>query len=47
LVSLRAARPRLPLFQDLPRPLRLDLIETRSFPGGTIITVYQPPGTAG
>jgi dihydrofolate reductase len=37
----------LPLFKDLPRPLRLDLTETRSFPGGTIINVYRPPGTAG
>ena len=37
----------LPLFKDLPRPLRLDLTETRSFPSGTIINVYQPPGTAG
>ncbi|MGH3178837.1 MAG: dihydrofolate reductase family protein [Streptosporangiaceae bacterium] len=37
----------LPLFKDLPGPLRLDLAETRSFPGGTIINVYQPPATAG
>jgi dihydrofolate reductase len=37
----------LPLFKDLPRPLRLDLAETRSFSDGTIINVYQPPGTAG
>ena len=36
----------LPLFKDLPRPLRLDLTETRSFPGGTIINVYQASGTA-
>src|SRR5262249_23594653 len=37
----------LPLFQDLPRPLRLDLAETRSFSDGTIINVYQPPAPAG
>ena len=37
----------LPLFKDLPRPLRLDLTETQSFPGGTIINVYQPPATTG
>jgi dihydrofolate reductase len=35
----------LPLFRDLPRPLRLDLSEARSFPDGTAIHVYQPvPG---
>lgn len=33
----------LPLFKNLPRPLRLDLTETRSFSDGTIINVYQPP----
>ena len=32
----------LPLFKDLPRPLRVDLAEARSFPGGTVIHVYQP-----
>jgi len=32
----------LPLFRDLPRPLRLDLTEARSYPGGTAIHVYQP-----
>ena len=37
----------LPLFKDLPRPLRLDLAETRSFSDGTIINVYQPPRTEG
>jgi dihydrofolate reductase len=37
----------LPLFKDLPRPLRLDLAETRSFSDGTIINVYQPPAPAG
>ena len=37
----------LPLFKDLPRPLRLDLTETRSFSDGTIINVYLPSATAG
>ena len=37
----------LPLFKDLPRPLRLDLAETRSFSDGRIINVYQPPRTEG
>ena len=37
----------LPLFKDLPRPLRLDLAETRSFSDGTIINVYQLPATTG
>ena len=32
----------LPLFKDLPRPLRLDLEEARSFPDGTLINVYRP-----
>jgi dihydrofolate reductase len=32
----------LPLFQDLPKPLRLDLTEARSFPDGTVIHVYRP-----
>jgi len=32
----------LPLFKDLPRPLRVDLAETKSFPDGTVIHVYQP-----
>ena len=32
----------LPLFQDLPRPLRVDLAEVKSFPDGTVIHVYQP-----
>jgi dihydrofolate reductase len=32
----------LPLFQDLPRPLRVDLAEAKSFPDGTVIHVYQP-----
>jgi dihydrofolate reductase len=31
----------LPLFKDLPRPLRLDLAEARRFPDGTVIHVYQ------
>jgi dihydrofolate reductase len=32
----------LPLFKDLDKPLRLDLAETKSFPDGTVISVYQP-----
>jgi dihydrofolate reductase len=32
----------LPLFKDLPKPLRLDLTEARTFPDGTAIHVYQP-----
>jgi len=30
------------LFSALREPLRLDLIEVRSFPGGTAIHVYRP-----
>jgi dihydrofolate reductase len=37
----------LPLFKDLAKPLRLDLTESKSFPGGTIINVYQPVRPAG
>jgi hypothetical protein len=33
----------LPLFKELAKPLRLELKEGRSFPGGTVeINVYQP-----
>jgi dihydrofolate reductase len=32
----------LPLFNDLPKPLRLDLAEASSFPDGTVIHVYRP-----
>ena len=32
----------LPLFKDLPKPLRVDLAEAKSFPDGTVIHVYQP-----
>ena len=32
----------LPLFKDLPKPLRVDLAEARSFPDGTVIHVYRP-----
>ena len=32
----------LPLFKDLPRPLRVDLAEAKRFPDGTVIHVYQP-----
>ena len=31
----------LPLFRDLAGPLRLDLVEARRFPGGTVIHIYQ------
>ncbi|MBO0832746.1 MAG: dihydrofolate reductase [Actinobacteria bacterium] len=37
----------LPLFRDLSKPLRLDLVEARSFPDGTLIHVYQPIKTTG
>ena len=37
----------LPLFKDLPKPLRVDLAEARSFPDGTVIHVYRPAGTPG
>jgi dihydrofolate reductase len=32
----------LPLFRDLPAPLRLELTEARTFPHGTAIHVYRP-----
>lgn len=32
----------LPLFKDLARPLRVDLVEASSFPDGTVIHVYRP-----
>jgi len=32
----------LPLFHDLPAPLRLDLVEAKTFPGGTAIHVHRP-----
>jgi dihydrofolate reductase len=35
----------LPLFKDLAGPLRLDLTEAKSFPGGTAIHVYRPNRT--
>ena len=37
----------LPLFKDLPKPLRVDLAEARSFPDGTVIHVYRPITTSG
>jgi dihydrofolate reductase len=37
----------LPLFKDLAQPLRLDLEKAKSFPDGTVISVYQPIETAG
>ncbi len=37
----------LPLFKDLAKPLRVDLAEAKSFPGGTVIHVYQPIATTG
>lgn len=35
----------LPLFKDLAAPLRLNLAEAKSFPGGTVIHVYQTSGS--
>ena len=32
----------LPLFRDLPAPLRFELAEARTFPHGTVIHVYRP-----
>jgi len=32
----------LPLFKDLPRPLRVDLAKVKGFPDGTVIHVYRP-----
>jgi dihydrofolate reductase len=37
----------LPLFKDLATPLRVDLVEAKSFPGGTVTHVYQPIRTTG
>jgi dihydrofolate reductase len=37
----------LPLFKDLPKPLRVDLTEAKTFPDGTVIHVYQPIRTTG
>ena len=37
----------LPLFKDLPRPLRLELAEARHFTDGAVIHVYRPIRTAG
>jgi dihydrofolate reductase len=37
----------LPLFKDLAKPLRVDLVEARSFPDGTVINVYLPIRTTG
>ena len=31
----------LPLFKDLSKPLHLELTQSRSFPGGTVINVYE------
>ncbi len=31
-----------PLFADLARPLRVDLVEAQSFPDGTATHVYRP-----
>jgi dihydrofolate reductase len=35
----------LPLFKDLPKPLRVDLTEAKTFTDGTVIHVYQPVRT--
>lgn len=32
----------LPLFKDLAKPLRVDLVEAETFPDGTAIHVYRP-----
>jgi dihydrofolate reductase len=32
----------LPMFHDLPAPLRLELVEARTFPRGTAVHVYRP-----
>jgi dihydrofolate reductase len=37
----------LPLFKDLPKPLRVDLAEARNFPDGTVIHVYRPITASG
>jgi dihydrofolate reductase len=37
----------LPLFKDLPKPLRVNLTEARTFPDGTAIHVYQPVTATG
>ena len=37
----------LPLFKDLPGPLRVDLTQAKRFPDGTVIHVYQPIRTTG
>jgi dihydrofolate reductase len=37
----------LPLFKDLPKPLRVDLAEAKNFPDGTVIHVYQPIRSTG
>jgi dihydrofolate reductase len=37
----------LPLFRDLAKPLRLDLVKAKDFPDGTVIHVYRPIGTMG
>jgi hypothetical protein len=37
----------LPPFNDLAKPLRMDLAEAKSFPDGTAIHVYRPITTTG
>jgi dihydrofolate reductase len=37
----------LPLFKDLPRPLRLELADAKRFPDGTLIHVYHRISTTG
>jgi dihydrofolate reductase len=37
----------LPLFKDLPRPLRLELADAKRFPDGTLIHVYHTIRTTG
>ena len=36
----------LPLFKNLDTPLRLNLSESKTFPGGTLINVYEPVGVS-
>jgi dihydrofolate reductase len=37
----------LPMFRDLPDPLRLELIEAQTFETGTVVHVYEPSDQAG
>jgi dihydrofolate reductase len=37
----------LPMFRDLPDPLRLELLGARTFDTGTVLQVYEPSHRAG